>query len=140
MIKNAKNFAIWTALNSEKCVFFAERFSDYGGVLMTEQQQKQYVDFCKQYGIEVDRSYRHYEYTNVKILKQIMLIGIDWDYSVEPSSRERSQFNGTFAESTAVDIVVGELMMLDGRRINYVAECKIDTAMFDSIAKFFEES
>lgn len=140
MIKNAKNFAIWTAINSEKCVFFADSFSYYGGVSMTEHQQKQYVDFCKQYGIEVYRDYRYSEYTNENILKQIMLIGIDWDYSVEPSSSERNQFNGTFADSTTVDIVIGELMMLDGRRINYVAECKVDTSMFDSIAKFFEES
>jgi hypothetical protein len=140
MIKNAKNFAIWTAINSEKCVFFSERFSYYGGVNMTEKQQKQYVDFCERYSIEVDRSYRYSEYTNETILKQIMSIGIDWDRSCEPSSNTHNCFNGTFADSTLVDTVVGELVLLDGQRIEFVAECTVDTAMFESIAKFFEES
>lgn len=140
MIKNAKNFAIWTAINSEKCVFFANDYSYYGGVNMTSHQQKQYVDFCKRYRIKVDNNYRYSEYSDANILKQIMSIGIDWERSCEPSSDKHDQFNGTFADSTAVDIVVGELCLLDGQRIDYVAQCKVDTTMFDSIAKFFEES
>lgn len=140
MIKNAKNFAIWTAINSEKCVFFADSFSYYGRVNMTDHQQKQYVNFRRKYCIEVDRNYRYSEYTNTTILKQIMSIGIDWERSCEPSSDKHDQFNGTFAESTVVDIVVGELCLLDGQRIDYVAQCKVDTAMFDSIAKFCQES
>ena len=134
MKKNAKNFAIWSTLNSDSCAFFCDEPSFYGGV--DGFDKKQYLAFCKKYGIKVDTYYEFRRTSDESILKQILSIGVDYDQTEEFVSKEVSIFTDTFHDSEEEDIVKGTLVLKDGQRINMFARCKIDEKIFDKMKLF----
>jgi hypothetical protein len=133
MKKTPKNFAIWTALNSD-IRFFSSGPSYYGGANRTKEEIEQAKYFCEKYHIEKKWSY----FDDIEILKQIKVIGIDFDKSSLPESDQVSKFEGTFADSSSLDIVTGVLVLKDGQRIDYYAECKLNMDQFKAMQEFFE--
>ncbi len=137
MKKTPKNFAIWTALNSGECNFFSSVPSYYGGNAYTERQKKQAEHFCEKYYINKNLwSY----FDDAAILKTIKVIGIDFDECTMPVSDRAAAFQGTFAEATYTDIVIGTLVLKDGQRIDYYARCKLNMDQFKAMQEFFEEA
>lgn len=134
MEKNAKNFAIWAALHSGSCVFFCDEPSFYGGV--NHFDEKQYLHFCEKYFIKPNDIFYYSPYTEESILKQILLIGIDYDQTEAFESEEVSIFTDTFHDPEHEDIVKGTLVLKDGQRINMFARCKIDEEVFQKMQMF----
>ena len=135
MKKTPKNFAIWTALNSD-VTFFSSEPSYYGGNEYTEEQKKQAKYFCKKYYIKTRWSY----FDDVEILKMIKVIGINFEESSIPESDQVPEFQGTFADATYMDIVRGLLVLKDGQRIDYYARCDLNMDQFKAMQAFFEEA
>lgn len=133
MKKNAKNFAIWTALNNG-ITFFSSGTSFYGGPRQDNEQKLQKKQFIEKYKISKSTFY-----TDQHIHKHIMLIGIDWDRTEAPTSDTASRFQGTFCDAEVIDIVRGKLVLLDGQKIDYYAECKLNMDQFESMKEFFEQ-
>ncbi len=133
MKKTPKNFAIWTALNSDVS-FFSNTPSYYGGSTQTEAQKLQLKQFCEKYYIKYDPWW----HSSTEIKKQFDAIGIDFDNCTIPKSDTACKFNGTEADSSVIDIVTGVLVLKDGQRIDYYAECKLDMNQFSAMQAFFE--
>ena len=133
MKKNAKNYAIWTALNSDMS-FFSSRPSYYGGSSRTAEQKAAMEKFTKKHNLEPS-------FWGVPItLDFLNTIGIDWNACSTPESDTASRFEGTFCDSGVIDIVCGVLVLKDGTRIDYYAECKLNMDQFEAMQKFFNQA
>lgn len=133
MEKNAKNFAIWTALHSSP-TFFTQSASFYGGADFSGANAQLRKAFCKKYYIESTWDFE----IDAQVLKQCTVIGIDWEASSLPESDTASRFTDTFHDAETIDIVYGTLALVDGQRIDYFAECSLDMNQFDMMQKFFD--
>lgn len=135
MQKNPKNFAIWTALNSG-VELFSESPGYWGDTKRNEKQTEQMFAFCKKHGVETLGSWSLYRDSDM--MAKIKEIGIDWDKCPIPESDRASQFNGTEADSTWKEIVVGKLVLMDGEVIDYYAECSLNIDQFKAMQAFFD--
>lgn len=135
MEKNAKNFAIWMALNSSP-TFFTQSASFYGGADFSGAASQLRKAFCEKYYIKTGM----FDGTDSQIMKQCMVIGIDWDASSLPESDTASRFTDTFHDAEMIDIVYGTLVLVDGQRIEYFAECSLDMNQFGMMQKFFSST
>lgn len=133
MEKNPKNFAIWTALNSSP-TFFTPSVAFYGGGAFSVAASQLRKAFCEKYYIKTGV----FDGTDAQILKQCMVIGIEWEASSLPESDTASRFTSTFHDAEMIDIVYGTLALVDGQRIDYVAECLLDMNQFGMMQKFFD--
>lgn len=136
MEKNAKNFAIWSALQSGSCTFFCEEPAFYGG--LENFDMKQYKFFCEKYSIKFDKYYGYSDKTDKEILDTILMIGIDYDQTQAFVSTEVSIFTDSFHEAELEDVTKGTLVLKDGQVINMFARCKIDEHIFEQMDQFFK--
>lgn len=51
-----------------------------------------------------------------KLRSEVKSIGIDWDKTKAPRSDKAGVFNGTFAESSTVETLLGTLVLKDGSK------------------------
>ena len=135
MKKTPKNFAIWTAMNSG-LELFSESPSYWGDVKRSEKQKEQMNAFCKKHGVKKLNGWSVYRHSDM--MDKVKEIGIDWDKCPIPESNRASQFNGTEADSTWKEIVVGKLVLVDGEVIDYYAECSLNMGQFKAMQAFFE--
>lgn len=88
----------------------------------------------------VDRSRRKtYDYRELQkqtgaALKQIHDVGVDWKKTEAPASNMRSQFEGTFADSSQKEYLEGRLILRDGTAQQWCAEGLKVTNVFDMMA------
>lgn len=135
MEKNPKNFAIWTAINSSP-TFFTQSSSFYGGADFSGANAQLRKAFCAKYHIK-----SHWDFeVDAQIMKQCMVIGIDWDASSLLESDTASRFTDTFHDAEMIDVVYGTLALVDGQRIDYFAECSLDMNQFGMMQKFFDSA
>jgi hypothetical protein len=135
MEKTAKNFAIWMAVHCENFYPFAHRISRFGSIEQTECDRVAQKEFRKKHeSVFMQPSWNTNRYLDV-----IHKVGIDWDKCLAPVSLQQNLFVGTFADDEIIEVVRGELFLLDGSKIQYVAECKVDTNQFEVMQSFFKE-
>lgn len=136
MKRTPKNFAIWTALNSDVIYFFASGPSYYGGCQQDQDQRSEQKLFITQHEIHTE-----YGYASVQdMLKTVLKIGINWDASSLPQSDQVAEFQGTFCDAEYKDIVRGVLVLVDDTEIEYYAECKLNMDQFATMQLFFDQS
>ena len=137
MEKTAKNYAIWFVLKSD-INFFTNGPSYYGGVARSQNQFDAYTNFCLANGMHQPTPRNVLVYGKKTVLDAIYVIGIDWDKSSTPKSKRCSEFDGTDNDSTYIDVMTGELVLLDGTHIDYYADCSIDLEQVESVMSFSE--
>lgn len=70
-------------------------------------------------GIKNDGLFYNYEKAIKEmdtIKNKVKEIGIDWDKTLPPKSNMESSFEGTFADSSEVETLLGELVLKNGSR------------------------
>lgn len=135
MEKNAKNFAIWTALHSE-IYFFTKEIGHFGELRFSREQADAAKSFAVQHEIPINR---HYIMPTDDIKAAILKVGIDWGHTEAPKSDSISEFNGTDNDPLYVDVVTGTLQLIDGTKIEYIAKCRLHYDQFEAFRKFFLE-
>lgn len=63
---------------------------------------------------DVKRDYKDYGAPEIALRKKVKEFGIDWNKTMSPKSSHESKFNGTFADSDKVEVLLGTLILKDG--------------------------
>lgn len=101
----------------------------YGGHRYTPEALKKYPKAKSWYGIEEQ------DIVQVGYSKDLKEIGVNWEKTSAPTSESRSQFNGTFADTTYEEYLEGELILLNGEKQIWCAEALEISNVFDMMAE-----
>ena len=119
---NAKQFA-WLYLVDQGAA--NARPSFYGGMRADNENAP--------YGTSLAKS--EYKEWRTQYTKRILDIGMDWDKTAEPIGRSYSQFDGTFADPSEVEHLVGKLVLKDGSTQQWIAAAPMGN-VFQMMANF----
>ncbi len=146
---NAEQFA-WAHLISngmafiERSYYGGYKLSDYAGdALDAKAITISDVEFFeKNQWADIDKAINHF---NQLCLKLIKTHGIDWVKSGKVKSDFASEFNGTFAKATRIELLVGILVLKNGLEMDYSCESLVGNvfehmANIDKLSNFYQEN
>lgn len=93
------------------------------------------------YGHDVPISYEKAEIQKEAMLIKVKEVGIDWNKTKEPESSSNSCFDGTFADSSSTNTLLGDLFLKDGTQYK-IGATSVESRMGDyikTLGKFYED-